>query len=315
MRKGAGLVKRPSNSGGKVPNVLMRLRDFFLLVLVCVIWALSNVVSRIVVGQWMVPPLFFAAVRFAVVMLATLPWLLPMPRPAWRMIVVGMLMGGGNFAVLFLGLRTVTPSMAAIVVQSSVPITTLLSVVLLGERIHWRRGLGIALALAGVLIVVWQPGLQLSAGVLYILGAAFAGSLGAVLMKQMEEVPAIRLQAWVGLTSLLPLALFSWGFEHHQIDLALRHGWHFGVAIAFSALVVSVGAHTVYYSLIKRYEANLIAPLTLLTPLFTIALGYFITHDRLDARMLLGAAIALIGVLIVALRRSKAPVAEAAEHG
>ena len=292
----------------------MRLRDFLLLVIVCVIWAMSNVLSRIVVGQWMVPPLFFAAVRFALVVMATLPWLLPMPRPAWRMIVVGMLMGGGNFAVLFLGLRTVTPSMAAIVVQSSVPITTLLSVLLLGERIHWRRGLGITLALVGVLIVVWQPDLRLSSGVLYILAAAFAGSLGAVLMKQMEEVSAIRLQAWVGLTSLAPLALLSWAIEHDQWALATAHGLRFAAAIAFSALVVSVGAHTVYYSLIKRYEANLIAPLTLLTPLATIALGYFVTHDRLDARMLLGAAIALAGVLIVALRRSRAPVAEAAEH-
>lgn len=292
----------------------MRPRDFVVLALVCVIWAMSNVLSRVVVGQWMVPPLFFAAVRFAVVVLVTLPWLLPMPRPAWRIVLVGMLMGGGNFAVLFMGLRTTAPSLAGIVVQSSVPMTTLLSVLMLGERIHWRRGLGITLALVGVLIVVWQPGLRLSPGVLYILAAAFCGSLGAVMMKQMEQVAPLRLQAWVALTSLAPLALFSWGVEHDQWALATAHGWAFVGAVAFSALVVSVCAHTVYYWLISRYEANLIAPLTLMTPLATIALGYFITGDRLDARTLLGAAVALAGVLIVALRRSRAPVAEAAEH-
>ncbi len=75
----------------------------------------------------------------------------------------------------------------------------------------------------------------------------------------------------------------------------------------FAALVVSVFAHTSYYGLIDRYEANLLAPLTLMTPLSTIAFGIAFTGDTLDARLIVGSALALIGVLIVALRRN--PVA------
>jgi drug/metabolite transporter (DMT)-like permease len=44
------------------------------------------------------------------------------------------------------------------------------------------------------------------------------------------------------------------------------------------------------------------SPLTLLTPLFTIILGVLVTHDHFDARMGIGAVLALAGVLIVALR-------------
>lgn len=50
----------------------------------------------------------------------------------------------------------------------------------------------------------------------------------------------------------------------------------------------------------------MIAPLTLMTPLGTIALGVLITHDHFDMRMGAGAALAMIGVLIVALRRKPA---------
>ena len=57
-----------------------------------------------------------------------------------------------------------------------------------------------------------------------------------------------------------------------------------------------------YYGLIRRYEANLLAPLTLMTPLATIAFGVMLTGDRLDARMIAGATLALAGVLVVALR-------------
>lgn len=285
----------------------MKIRDFLLLVLICLVWGYSNVLSKIVVGNWAVPPLFFAAIRFLVVIAATLPWLLPMPRPRWRIVVIGILMGAGNFALLFIGLQTASPSAAAVVIQIGVPFTTLLSIVMLGERIHWRRGLGIGLTLAGVLLVVWNPdGIDLSAGLWFVVGAAFTGSLGAVLMKQVEDVAPLRFQAWVGLVSFLPLAVASALFEEGQWTSAVAVGWPFVGAVLFAALVVSVLGHTSYYGLIRRYEANLLAPLTLMTPLFTIAFGVALTGDKLDMRMIAGAMLALAGVLVVALRSKKA---------
>lgn len=284
----------------------MSLRDFLILVGVCLAWAFSNVLSKIVVDDWGVPPLAFAAVRFLVVVLATLPWLLPAPRPLWRIALVGVLMGGGNFALLFIGLQTASPSAAAVVIQIGVPITTLLSVLLLGERIAWRRGAGIALTLTGALVVMWNPdGLSLSRGLWFVAAAAAAGSLGAVLMKQIEDIRPLQFQAWVGFTSLWPLAAGSWLFESGQRASMAAAGWPFVAAIAFSALIVSVVAHTAYYGLIQRHEANLLAPLTLMTPLGTIALGVTITGDRFDLRMGIGTVLALIGVLIVALRPGK----------
>ncbi len=292
----------------------MQLRDFLILIGVCLIWATNNVISKIVVADWSVPPLLYAALRFLIVLIATLPWLLPMPRPKWRILSVGLLMGGGSFAIMFVGLKTVTPSEAAIVSQAGVPITTLLSIVLLSERIAWRRALGITLTLVGVLLVVWEPGFAVSAGMLLILASAFFGSLGAVLMKQMDEIAPLRLQAWVGLTGFAVLTPVSLLLEEPHWGVLEAAGWPFLVALLFSALIVSVVAHTAYYVLIQRYEANLLAPLTLITPLATIGLGVAITGDRLDTQMIAGSAIALTGVLIVAVRRTRAPIPQAQEH-
>jgi drug/metabolite transporter (DMT)-like permease len=291
----------------------MSLRDFLLLVAICLVWATNNVVSKVVVAEWHVPPLTYATLRFAIVLIATLPWLLPMPRPTWRILLVGLLMGGGTFALLFIGLQTVSPSEAAIVSQAGVPITTLLSIVMLGERIHWRRALGITLTLVGVVLVVWQPGFAISAGMLLVLAAAFAGSLGAVLMKQMDEVAPLRFQAWVGMASFVLLAPLAVAGEQGEWHRVMEAGWPFVAALLFSALIVSVLAHTAFYVLIKRYEANLLSPLTLITPLATIGLGVVITGDKLDAQMIAGSAIALIGVLIVAVRRTGAPIPQSRE--
>ncbi|MGH6696243.1 DMT family transporter [Sphingopyxis sp.] len=285
----------------------MRVRDFLLLVAVCLIWAFNNVLSKIIVTDWAIPPLFYASLRFAVVALVMLPWLLPMPRPAWRIALIALFLGGGSFSLLFVGLQTTSPSAAAIILQLGVPFTMLLSVLVLGERIHWRRGLGIALTLAGVLIVTWRPdGLSLSTGLWFVAASAFAGTAGAVLMKQVDGVTPFRFQAWVGLISSVVLTLSSAAVENGQWASAMATGWPLLAAVLFTALVVSVGAHSVYYHLIDRYEANLLAPLTLMTPLGTIALGVLITHDHFDLRMGIGGGFAMLGVLIVALRRKPA---------
>ena len=292
----------------------MSLRDFLILIAICLAWALNNIVSKVVVSTWNIPPLMYGALRFAIVALATLPWLRPMPRPSWRILSVGLLMGGGTFALLFIGLKSVSPSEAAVVSQAGVPITTLLSIIMLGERVHWRRALGIALTLAGVLIVVWQPGFAISTGMVFVLDAALCGSLGAVMMKQMDEIAPLRLQAWVGLTSFAALTVLTLLLDRADWHYVVSAGWPLIGALLYSALIVSVLAHTAYYVLIQRYEANLLAPLTLITPLATIALGIAITGDRLDTKMIVGTGIALLGVLIVALRRTGAPIPQTQER-
>ena len=57
---------------------------------------------------------------------------------------------------------------------------------------------------------------------------------------------------------------------------------------------------------IQKYEANLIASLTLMCPLMAIGLGVLVTGDHFDARMLFGTAIALAGVLLILLKPRKA---------
>jgi O-acetylserine/cysteine efflux transporter len=282
----------------------MNLRDFSLLLLVCLGWAAHTIISKVVVSGMEIPPLFYAAIRYGVVAVCAGVWLLPMPRPRWRILLVGFLMGGGGFALFFIGLKSANPSSSAVVQQLGLPMTTVLSMVLLGERLRWKRGIGIALTFVGAVTVMWDPnGVSFSTGLVFIAGSAFAGSVASVMMKQIDGVRPLRFQAWVGVTSALPLALLSMSLETGQLDRALAAGWPFVGAVLFSALFVSLLTHTIYYGLILRHPANLIAPLMLMSPLFTVALGILITGDRFDLRTAIGSALALTGVLVITLGR------------
>jgi O-acetylserine/cysteine efflux transporter len=281
----------------------MSARDFSVFLVICVVWAFNTIIAKVVVADMHVPPLFFAMLRSAAIALAVLPWLLPMPRPYWRIIAVGILMGGGGFGLLFVGLKTASPSAASIVSQLGVPTATLLSVLVLGERIRWRRGLGITLTFIGAMIVMVDPaGFDVSSGLLFVAAAACGGAVGTILMKQMEGVRPLRFQAWVGFSSTVMLIVLTAVFEEGQMASAYNAGWPLVAAVLYSSLLVSVVAHTTYYGLIIRYEANLVAPLTLISPLFTIGLGIWLTGDYFDGRMAFGAALALVGVFIIAIR-------------
>lgn len=280
----------------------MQPRDFALLVFVCLTWASNFIISKVALTELHLPPLFFSAVRFGLVLLATLPWLLPMPRPRWRMLAVGLLMGAGGFGLVSIGLLTASPSSAAVVTQLGVPITALLSVFMLGERISWRRGIGIALAFSGAMAVMWNPsGLSLSYGLIFVLLSAFASALGIVMVKQLGSVQPFQFQAWVGLASAVPLGIASAFLETGQVTRAFEAGWWFVATVAYAALAVSLAGHSLFFRLVQKYEANLISTLTLMCPLMAIGLGVVLLGDRFDWRMAAGTAVVLAGVLMIVI--------------
>lgn len=281
-------------------------RDFALLTFVCFIWATNFVVTKLALVHLDAPPLLLSALRFAIVFMVAAPWLLPWPKPRWRIALVGLCMGAGGFGLVSVGLMTATPSSAAVVVQLNVPITAVLAVFMLGERIGWRRGIGIALAFCGAVIVMYDPGgFALSVGLIFVLASCLASAFGVVLLKKTENVAPMQFQAWVGLASSVPLAFASLALESQPLDRALAAGLPFLAVVLYTALAVSLLGHSLFFRLVKAYEANLISTLTLMCPLMAIGLGIVMTGDRFDGRMIAGTAVVLAGValILVAPRR------------
>ena len=78
------------------------------------------------------------------------------------------------------------------------------------------------------------------------------------MMKQMDAVSPMRFQAWVAMSGLLALAPFSLWFEPQGLAQAMATGWPFVLGVLYAALITSLFAHTAYYFLIARYEADLL---------------------------------------------------------
>ncbi len=280
----------------------MPFRSFCLLILICFIWSLNVVVSKLVIGDMGIPPLFYAALRSLLVLAVLIRFVLPLPEDWMRVALVTLSVSGGSFALLFLGLREASPSSAAVVTLSSAPLTVMFAILILHEHIGWRRGVGIALTFVGVGVAVASPtGLESGWGLLLVFLSAALGALGTVFMKRIA-LDALRLQSWAGLSSAVVLFPASFAAESGQFSAVLAAGWPFAAALLFSALIVSVAAHTAYFRLLQTHDANLIAPLTLMTPIFTMGLGIWLTGDDVGPWLIAGALISATGVLVILVR-------------
>jgi O-acetylserine/cysteine efflux transporter len=280
-------------------------RDLGILVFLNVIWGFNYVASKIGVHE--IPPVFFTALRFVIVALFVGRFLRLHPGEMTRILWAAFLAGPVAFALLFIGLAHVeNTANAAVASQLGVPFTTLLSVWLLGEVIHWRRKLGIVLAFAGVALIGFDPKVFHSLfGLSLIVASALVGSLGVIFIKQLKDIRALELQAWVStlcVVVLLPLSFLTESGQWSALGHATWRGW---TALAFTALASSLFAHTTWYYLVSKYPVTRLSAVTLLTPIFGILFCVLVLGDVLTPKMMVGSVVTLLGVLIVLMRDRK----------
>jgi len=280
-------------------------RHLAVLVGICAIWGFNLIAIKAGVDR--MPPVFFTLLRFLVLALAVAPFLRPRRGEVRWLLVASLCSGGLQFALMFIGI-SIASSMSAVAIagQLGVPFMTLLSILLLGEHVGWRRWSGILLSFAGVMVIGFNPTVfdSLSGLGLVVLGA-LSGSIGLVAIKRVHDIRPLELQAWFAWSSLPVLLLLTLLLEEGQweslvaIDLA-------GVgAVLYTALAASLLAHTVFFALVQRYAVTSVAPVTVLAPLFSVLFSVLLLGEVLDWRMLVGGAMTLAGVVIIAMREQR----------
>lgn len=280
-----------------------------------VAWAMNIVVSKIAVSTLGVPPLFYTVLRSATVVAVLFPLLLrERPKRLGLVLAIGFAITGGSFGLQFVGLQTASPSAVGVVNLSGAPLTVLFAIIFLGEEVRWRRGLGMALALGGVALAIGAPsGNNDPVGLGFAFAGVFIGAFASVFVKRLE-VGAVTLQAWAGLASLAVMLPGTLLLESGQLQAVMADPWAVIGCVLFAGVVVSVGAHSAYFRQFQRYDANLIVPLTLLTPLLTIAFGAWLTGDTIHWPLIVGGSMALAGVAIIVIRPSRTVPKEQIPH-
>lgn len=272
------------------------------LMLINLLWALNMVAMKEAVT--LVPPMLATAIRFAIVLLVCALALRPVSGRMRLVIATALVTGAVQFGLIATSYHLATNlSALAIAAQMGVPFSLLLAILVDGERIAWRRTLGILLALGGVTLLLFDPrivGERLA--ILATVLASLCWAAGTLLFRRLAGVPVFTLFAWQGLVSLPVLLLASLLFEPGAVAALPRAPMAAFLWIGFSAVAASLVGHAGIGWLLQRYSVTLITPFTLASPVMSVVVVSLAYGTPLSPMMIAGGLMTLAGVAIIALR-------------
>lgn len=286
-----------------------------MLLSIAAIWGVNNILAKIAIDA--LPPMMMAATRFAIVLIALIWWIKPPPKGQLPLFLAMLaFIGPLHFAIQSIGLKLATDMPPMIVaMQLWAPASVVFAAIMLRERVSPLRWAGVALAFLGAASMNFDPAVFAQGWPLFLVGlASVVYGVGTVLVRKLGGgLDPWATQAWIALAAAPTLSLASLTFESgHVADTQAAH-WSVWAFIAFGALVSSIVANAFMFKLLQKYEVSRTTPYLLLTPVISFALAAIILGDRISVQILIGAAVTLAGVALVALaERRFTPIAPAA---
>lgn len=278
----------------------MTARDFALAVGAALIWGATFPISAIALES--TPPIYFAFLRF--VCAAAFVIVIPRPAVPWPVLIgLGLLLGAGQFGLLFVSMTNGVPAgLASLLVHTQAFFTILIAMVIFAERLNRRQILALALALAGLACLVAdraQHGALL--GLVFIIMAALCGAAGNNVLKSLGKVDMLGVAVWMSLAAPLPLLALSLLLEADgsvSALLASAVSWEVFGAVVYSAVLATVLVFALWGRLLVTYSAATVAPFFLLVPVFGMGLSALVLGERLSELQLGGAVLIFAGLAL-----------------
>jgi O-acetylserine/cysteine efflux transporter len=277
----------------------MTARDILAALSVAIVWGLSFIAIKVGVGE--TSPLMLAALRFLFAAFPMVVFMAPPKAPAWAVGLHGLLIGVGQFGLLFIAMRQGFPvGLSSLVIQAQAFFTILLARMFLGERPRRAQIVGASIGFAGMAVIGSGRLGGASPGpfLLVVLAALFWG-LGNVLAKSIGKVDMLAFTVWSSLAAPLPLLLLSLAVEGKGGLAALAHpGWKLVVSVLVISYAGTVFGFGVWARLLAHYSAATVAPFALLTPVVGMIAGAILYGEMLKPVELVGGGLVMAGLAL-----------------
>lgn len=264
-------------------------------------------VSKLVVQEFSV----FVAGMFRVLMAFLILWpFVKLKRifdfkgkDAWILAGIGVIGVLGFTAFLLYGMDMVSGVTGSIIMSTTPAVTAGLSYVVFRDHFGWRKGLAIALAVAGVLVLqlgstdsgdqsnsIW--GIVLVAAAI-VCEAAYT-LMGKALTKDFKPVSIAAFSALIGFLGFLPFAIFQ--YQVGDFDGVSTKGW---VSLAFYGIGTMGLGSVLWYRGVKQVEGSTAAAFMGVMPLSALLLSYWLLGEKFQWIHLGGFALVFTGVILV----------------
>ena len=219
---------------------------------------------------------------------------------AFAVAKVGIANQAAYLGLGYVGLRTISSGLSALVISANPVLTAVLAAAFLNERMTWRKALGLVLGVGGVAFIVESrvvAGVEHPDGIAFTLVALVSLVTGTILFKKFAPSGGL----WVGngvqsLSAGFALLPFAVSFESvGEIVPTWRLFW----AMAFLVLFVSVFAYLIWFQMLQTWGATAASSYHFLMPPLGMLFGFLLLGEHVSSVDLIGIVPVALGIWLV----------------
>ena len=268
------------------------------------IWGAHYAVAK--VGMAEIPPFLFGLLRYFFAVFPLIFWVKKPEGLSWKVIIpLSLLMSVVSTSLLLFGIKSgISSGLASIVAQTQVIFTVILSRIYFKSRLSALQIIGICVALFGIFIISAEQEISIEEasfmGIFFILMGAFAWAISNTFFRYIKQPKPFNFVIWMGIVPPLPFFLLSLTFEGPDLMLqSLSHMTGAGIfAIAFSIICSTWIATPLWVRLFKTYDPAVIAPYSLMIPVFGMSLSYFALGEVYTPLSIAGCVCIFLGLVL-----------------
>lgn len=290
----------------------MKIRDLIFALIAVIVWGVNFTVIKLGVGE--IPPMLLVSLRYIAASLPLIAFVKP-PKISWKYVLAyGLTVGVGQFACLFYAIHIGMPAgVSSVVLQSQAFFTILLDAVFFKESLKASQVIGLVVSAAGLFFVNGNIGsgkasaIPTGAFFLTLLAAVFWGVSNIIARHASKQVASrgetlnmFSLVVWSSLVPPIPMLAIALLLD--KPSTLLHAVSHLNALSIFSILYLAFFATLIGYgiwsSMIAKYPAGKVAPLSLLVPVVGLITALIVLKEQLSIMQWLGGVIIIMGLLI-----------------
>src|SRR3954469_4336836 len=268
-----------------------------------VLWSTGFIATKYVLNS--AEPLTYLSIRMACVV-GLMAIIAVIAQPKWpdragigHSLVAGLLVHGfylGGTAVAIA--HSIPAGLSALIPGLQPILTSTLANRWLGERVTPLQWIGLGLGLAGVVLILHNRPMTGEAGWGLLASGVSLVSITIGTLYQRRFCNGIDWRAgnvvqYIGVTVLFGVGALA--FESNEVHWSPE----FALALAWLAVVLSIGTIGLLYWLIRHSAATSVASLFYLVPAVTALMAFVLFDERLDAVAIAGMAACAVAVFLV----------------
>jgi O-acetylserine/cysteine efflux transporter len=268
--------------------------DILIAIVINAIWGTAYAFSKYAMKVF--PPVLLFSVRFIICGVSALPFNLPKKRIDKKQLFylfLFSLITSVTFFTSSIGASKLDTAVANVVDKMDIPITIILGVSFLGEKLRLKTVLGIILCFLAVYITSGNVEVENLKYIWLMFAGCFFTSVASIFSKRIKVNNKIKV-CWssivVGFVLLILSKLMGEEINHGMLDFKVV------LSLIFLAMVCGYLCYVGLYYLLEKYNTSMVMPYKFLSPIVSVIAGLVILGEAITKEKVFSIVLIIIGV-------------------